>query len=336
MSWSIAGHEWAARLLQSHIIAGEVRHAYLFTGPSGVGRRTLALQFAQALNCLQPPAPGEFCGQCRACRQIAAMQQSDLTIVQSEKEGGVLKVDAIRDAQHVLSLLPYESRYRVALLLRFHEANPSAQNALLKTLEEAPGRVILLLTADSAESLLPTIVSRCEVLRLRPMPVERLQSELEQRALAPEDARLLAHLAGGRLGYALRLKDDPEHMARRQTAIEDLLILLSSNRRDRFSYAERVYKDHELLRETFQVWLSFWRDLMLRCASADLPLVNLDVETEIDQLAGQIAPPVIRARVMDLEQAIARLDGNLNARLLTEVLLLDWPYFQPAGEDKNE
>lgn len=336
MAWNIVGHEWAARLLQGHIAGGEVRHAYLFTGPSGVGRRTLALQFAQALNCLQPPAPGEFCGQCRACRQIAAMQQSDLTIVQSEKEGGVLKVEAIRDAQHVLSLLPYESRYRVALLLRFHEANPSAQNALLKTLEEAPGRVVLLLTADSAESLLPTIVSRCEVLRLHPMPVARLQSELEQRALAPEDARLLAHLAGGRLGYALRLKEDPERIARRQTAIEDLLTLLSFNRRDRFSYAENAAKDHEMLRETYQVWLSFWRDLMLRSAGADLPLVNLDAEAEIDYLAEQIAPPVIRARITDLEQAIDRLDGNLNARLLTEVLLLDWPYLQPTGVDKED
>lgn len=330
MGWNIVGHEWAARLLQSHITSGEVRHAYLFTGPSGVGRRTLALQFAQAINCLEPPAPGDFCGQCRACRQIAAMQHSDLSIIQAEKEGGVLKVENIRDAQHLLSLLPYESRYRVALLLRFEEANPSAQNALLKTLEEAPQRVILLLTADSAESLLPTIVSRCEVLRLRPMPLERLQSELEQRDFTPQDARLLAHLSGGRLGYALRLKDDPGHMDQRQAATEDLLNLLASNRRDRFSFAESASKDRETLRETYRVWLSIWRDLMLRCASANMPLVNLDMESEITLLAGQIDLATARARISDLEQAIARLDGNLNARLLTEVLLLDWPYLPSA------
>lgn len=331
MGWNITGHEWAARLLQSHITSGEVRHAYLFTGPSGVGRRTLALQFAQALNCLQPPAPGDFCGVCRTCRQIAAMQHSDLSIVQAEKEGGVLKVENIRDVQHVLSLLPYESRYRVALFLRFQEANPSAQNALLKTLEEAPRKVILLLTADSAESLLPTIVSRCEVLRLRPMPLKRLQSELEQKEINPEDAHLLAHLSGGRLGYALRLKDDPNQMDQRRAYIEDLMNLLASTRRDRFSYAETMSKDREALREAYQVWLSFWRDLMLHRASADLPLVNLDMETEIDQLTQQIDLPVICARISDLEQGITRLDGNLNARLLTEVLLLDWPYLQPPA-----
>lgn len=328
MSWDIAGHEWAANLLKGHIARQEVRHAYLFTGPDGVGRRTLALQFAQALNCLQPPEPGGFCGECRTCRQIAAMQHSDLSVVQAEKEGGVLKVEGIREVQHTLSLLPYESRYRVALFLRFEEANPSAQNALLKTLEEAPQKVILLLTADSAESLLPTIVSRCEVLRLRPVSLVRLQQELEERDLSSEDALLLAHLSAGRLGYALRLKDDENRLDQRRVLIEDLIRLMGETRRERFTYVEAIARDREALREAYQVWLSFWRDVMLRAASPDLPLTNLDMEEYITILAQKIPLAGARARVTDLEKGIARLDGNLNARLLTEVILLDWPQIQ--------
>src|SRR5512140_3560453 len=174
-SWSLLGNEWAVDMLRQQIAQQTMRHAYLFAGPPGVGRRTLALRFAQTLNCTEPPAPGEACGKCRNCVQIARQQHPDLVIIQKDEDAKLPWMDPMREGLHRLALRPYQSKFKVALLPGFQDAKDSPQNALLKTLEEAPSYAILIITAISPEQLLPTIVSRCEVLRLRPVPMEQLE-----------------------------------------------------------------------------------------------------------------------------------------------------------------
>jgi DNA polymerase-3 subunit delta' len=327
MNWETLGHEWAVDLLKQHVVQGRLRHAYLFTGPEGVGRRTLALRLAQAINCLEPSAPGEPCLRCRACRQIEAMQHPDLAVVQAETRGGTLKVDQIRELHRGLSLAPYEAHYRVALLLHFEEAHPSAANALLKTLEEPPPQVVLLITAESAERLLPTIVSRCETLRLRPLPLEQVSQGLQDRWGLPADqARLLAHISGGRPGYALRLYREPELLSQRNASLEDLFRLLGSNRAERFTYAETLAKDKDALREVVQVWISLWRDVLLRASGSRTPLANLDRQPEVDQLAGRFDIQVANRILSVLDRTLDLLDENVNTRLVSEVLMLDLPF----------
>ena len=156
----------------------------------------------------------------------------------------MIKVDQVRALQRSLSLTPYEARYRIALLLNFQSANANAQNALLKTLEEAPRQVILLLTADAPENLLPTIASRCEILRLRPVAVEVLEEALRTRwQLEPERARLLASLSNGRAGLALRMAADPSLLEKRAGQVEEFLRLLPLNRRERFAAAEALVEE---------------------------------------------------------------------------------------------
>lgn len=324
-NWNILGHEWAVDMLRQHAARGEVRHAYLFCGPPGLGRRTLALRLAQALNCTRPLAPGIPCGLCRDCKQTEAMQHPDMNVIQAETEGGILKVDQVREVQRSLSLKPYQSKYRVALFLRFQEANDNAANALLKTLEEAPAHAILLLTADTPEQLLPTIISRCEILRLRPLPIEAVEADLIERGVDTERARLLAHISGGRPGYARRLVDDVTLLEKREERLNDLQTLLPAARVEKFSYADKLSKDKDAMRQAIIIWLSYWRDVMLRVAGAETRLINIDRNMEIEFLAGRLDLSTARRVVADLESALEKMDKNVNSRLLAEVLLLDWP-----------
>jgi len=331
-NWGLLGHEWAVEMLKQHLTRDSVRHAYLFTGPRGLGRRTLALGFAQALNCPNPVAPGEPCRKCKTCQQIERMQYADLAVVQAEKEGGTLKVEQIRAVRQSLVLKPYQGKYRLALFLRFQEASPNAANALLKTLEEAPAHAILILTADTAEQLLPTIPSRCEILRLRPLPVEAVEAYLKEHGAEAESARLLAHISAGRPGYALHMLEDKDALKFRADTLDDVISLLKSNRRDRFAYAEKLTerkkRDAEAegrFRETLLLWLSFWRDVLLRNAGSESPLVNVDYANAVDTLAAKLTLPDARKLVSDAQGAIDKLERNVNARLLAEVTLLDWP-----------
>jgi len=324
---NILGHQWAVDLLQAHLIHQRLRHAYLITGPTGVGRRTLAVWFAQAINCSTPPTPGEPCQQCRNCRQIADMQHPDLSVVQADPPGSILKVEPVRELQRTLALTPYQAENRIALLLRFEEANLNAANALLKTLEEPPPNVVMILTAQSQEDLLPTIVSRCESVRLRPLPLDETAAGLQTHWNLPEDeARELAHLSGGRPGYAITLHKNPETLEQRQTWLNDLFDLLKQTRVQRFRYANTIAKDKHTFRELIQVWASLWRDVMLRSSGAKVPITNLAYEDQITPLAGSVPMETTHGVIRQLERTLLLLDKNINTRLAAEVLMLELPY----------
>ncbi len=326
MTWNLIGHNWAESLLKQHIANDEVRHAYLFTGAPGVGRRSLALEFACAVNCTQPPAPGEFCGQCRTCTQILNSQHPDLSVVRAEGDTQTLKVDQVRTLQHSLSLAPYSAKYRIALLCDFQQANANAQNALLKTLEEAPRQVILLLTADSAENLLPTIASRCEILRLRPVSVETLAAALRDRWQIPvAQANLFAHLANGRTGAALQYSTHPELLDQRSVLLDDFVRLLGQLKRDRFTYADTLSKNRDGSRTVLQTWYNYTRDLFLLANQADAVITNLDRAEELQTIVQRSSPAQTLCMVKAIDSALANLESSGHLRLLLDNLFLELP-----------
>jgi len=326
MDWGLIGHEWAVKLLAEHVARSRERHAYLLTGPSGVGRRTLALRFAQALNCTQPPKAGQPCRLCSTCKRIEQEQHPDLAVVEAEREGETLRIDQIRELQHTLSLAPYEARYRVALVLRFEEAHISAANAMLKTLEEPPPQVVVILTARSAESLLPTIVSRAEVIRLRTLSIDETAKGLQAVKGVPRQlAESLAHISDGRPGFALRLYETPELLEQRGAWLDDLVRLLSTSRRERLVFAKEIAEDKERMHAELQVWLTFWRDVLISVSGIDRDVTNLDFSAQIQSLAKAINLSQAQSNVTRIEHTLDQLEHYVNPRLALEVLLMDLP-----------
>ena len=324
MSWDVIGHEWAETLLRRHIADDRVQHAYLFVGPESVGKRTLAGRFAQALSCER--TPGCICGECRACRLIPEGTYPDIEVLAPQP---TIQVDDVRALQRRLALAPYEGSRKIALLEDFHHASISASNAMLKTLEEPPDQVVLLLTAVTQEMLLPTVVSRCEVIRLRGVPTDTIVRALEERD--SDQAEMLGALSEGRPGKALNWEGNPELFEKRAEDLDRLHEAMALDVVGRFALAVRIVGGGKLdvqrrrVRTTLQTWLSLWRDLTYQGFRADIPPRNPDRLPAMEPRVARTSPAQRYAFVKALSQTLESVNAYVNLRLAVEALLLKLP-----------
>ena len=265
--------------LMRSVQAGRIVHALLFTGPRGSGKKTAANLFAQAIFCTGADRP---CGVCPACKRVQAGVHPDLHRVVPEKNA--IRVDAIRELIDALSMRPYEGGYHVAIIEQADRMNPSAQNALLKTLESTVGDVMCFLISDTPGALLPTVVSRCQEIRMRPLNVEDCARALVSRGIPGTRAKMLSGLAQGSVGRALELNEDGEFFSLRDRTLSALGKL-----RDAASVAGAAAEISDLKggEETVLEILELWaRDLMAIQNGAE-PFSEADAEKlRADRLSG--------------------------------------------------
>ncbi len=340
MPWDIIGHAWATDYLQRSLMANRSAHAYLISGAEGIGKARLALRLAQALNCETghgiPP-----CLECRTCRRIQRGNYPDVRIASMEtqaanqKTGDTarqrdLKIDTIRAWQNDISLRPYEGRRRVFILHDAERLNEEASNAMLKTLEEPPPYATIILVASTA-NLLPTIVSRCQPLRLRPLPRHQVaQALLDQASLDHDRAHLIAAWSNGRIGWALRIAADPDQIAERQQRLEELLDMQQQPHHRTFQWAEARSKeyrsgDQHIVLEWLDLWQSWWHDLLLVAAGAPENIINLDRRNQLEQNARRHTLTDIYHFVKRISDAGQQLRENVNPQLVFENLFLHRP-----------
>ncbi|MCX7851867.1 MAG: DNA polymerase III subunit delta' [Caldilineales bacterium] len=319
----VYGHEWAQDLLRTAVLGGRTSHAYLFTGPEQVGKTTLARSLAQALTCAAPEDEGVgACGRCRSCRLAAGEGHPDHHLIEP---GGTLKVEAVRDVIREAQLSPVEAPYKVFILCEFDRATAAAANALLKTLEEPSATTRLLLTSSRPAGLLPTIVSRCQVLNLRPVPTATIAAALQDDwGVAPEQAALLAGLSGGRPGWAITAVSRPETWERYRRYLADMESLLQQNGFERMQYAARLAGDAEV-ETVLQSWLLWWRDVLLVQQNCLNLILHRDHLPTLREVAGRIPSTQVRRFLQALLQTATYLRQTVNAQLALEALLLKAP-----------
>ena len=334
--WALAGQERAVAALERALREGRVAHAYLFVGPEGVGKRTLALKLAQALNCEGTERP---CGECAPCRRIAGGLHADVQTVAVEpsEEGPqhkAISVGQVRDVERAVALNPFEGRWRVVIIDPADAMTTEAQNAFLKTLEEPPPHVVFVMVTARPERLLPTIRSRCRRLDFRLLPATAVEEALRAEGAEPDRASLLARLSRGRVGWALAMARDPAQMERRREALASGRALAAMSVAERFDLAERLANDFRRDREPVLSllgdWLEWWRDVLLVQSGADEGAVSHDLLRELREDARRCPEADVQGFVRSLMAARQHLEDNVQARLVLEALLLDAP--RAAGE----
>jgi DNA polymerase-3 subunit delta' len=239
---------------------------------------------------------------------------------------GALKIETVREVASRLALKPFEARYRVAIFRDFDHAQPRAQDALLKTLEEPPPHALLILLAQSTDVLLPTITSRSQVLPLRLVPAAQVaQALVDGWGAEPDQAALLAQLSGGRIGWAVQALTDPTALDARAQALEMLEQCLGLNRAGRFALAGDLSKDKLALVALLEVWQTWWRDLLLVREGSGLAPSNVDREATLQEWAQRLTADEVRRALRATRETLGWLAHNVNTRLALEVLLLDYP-----------
>jgi DNA polymerase-3 subunit delta' len=324
--WQVIGQDKVLSLLDYSLKSGAVAHAYLVAGPPHVGKGTLAINLAQALNCDESEAP---CGECRSCRRILEGKHADVTTIGLDSRMEI-SIDDIRELQRLASLPPYEGKCKVFIIDEAEYLSTEAANSLLKILEEPPPRVVWLLLAAEERRLLPTIVSRCQRLELRPLPSERIQEALiNLHNVDVDKAKLLARLCHGRLGWAVSALGNDDMLTERSQRIDRLVSLSGAAMDERFAYAQDVSgqlgQNRRGAMEITETWLDWWRDLMLVKGGCREDVVNVDFGATLQKEARRLSLTEIKeflARLCLLQEDISR---NVNPRLAWEWLMLNLP-----------
>ena len=310
-------HEEQLKKLISSVRENYVQHAYIFEGEEGVGKKKAAKLFAASLVCVnQNRAP---CGACGACIGAKADTNPDIKYINSGDKKSI-GVDLMRGVVSDAYIKPFESRKKVYIIEG--TMTEQAQNSFLKMLEEPPDYAVFVILVQSTSQLLQTVISRCAVVRFRPIKKEVLK-EYVKKKYPGADADFLANYAGGNVGRADKIMNSEGFFPLREAAARMLAALFSSHKISAFKIADFAEENKEFMAEIVRLWQSMVRDIILIKEGAENIMVNTDMKKGLKELAGKTeAAYCVRAEeTFGIAEEMLERYANLNARAARAIAL---------------
>ena len=318
----ILGNEQIIEHLQNAIRMGKVSHAYILNAPESSGKRMIAEAFAATLQCEEKGT--EPCGECHSCKQAASHNHPDIIYVQHEKPN-TIGVDDIRvQINQDIAVKPYSSPYKIYIVDEAEKMNVQAQNALLKTIEEPPAYGVILLLTTNADAFLPTILSRCIRLDLKPVADDKLKDFLMKKCgVVDYQADICVDFSQGIVGKAVTLASSAHFNEIKDAALQLLKRVKDIDLSEMIGAVKHVSEYKLDINDFFDIMMIWYRDVLLYKATADVNgLVFKDEVYEIKKQANISSYHGIELILEGLEKAKMRLDANVNFELVIELLLL--------------
>lgn len=333
--WRVTGQVNVISLLNSSLTKKTLSHAFLISGPAHVGKMTLAVDIAQAINCerINPP-----CGQCESCLKIQQGKHADIQVIslasQNDEDDGKtrteISIDDIRQIQHTVSLPPFEGKHKAFIIEGAESMSIEAANCLLKTLEEPATEAVFMLLTTNIGSIPETIISRCQQISLNPIAASEIEKTLiTDYDIDREKAVVLSRLSHGCFGWALAAAQDDKILESYFEKRIKVLEIISAGLPERFSYAgtlsTQFSKDRAAVYEILDIWLDIWRDMLLLKAGLLESVNNIDMAGQLKQWSAGIEIDAVRNTIQAIQEAKGQLNLNVNSKLVLEVMLLDIP-----------
>ncbi len=305
----IVGQDIIGRVLKNIIVQEQARGAYLFLGPDGVGKRTTAIEFAKMLNCENNKE--DACDSCLSCNKIDSSKHPDVFSVYPEGKSGSIKIQKIREIIYEASLRPYEGLKRVYIINDSESMTEEAQNAFLKTLEEPYEHHIFILTASNIAGLVPTIFSRCKVLRFNSLGRSQVHRFLQRLDIGEREADLLSHMSMGSIGMAVSIKEK-NRLSLRDQVLNDFFFRRSA------LFREDILKEmvDNGIEEGLYMLLCWYRDLLIsKFTDEEDLLLNIDRKEAISSFAKRFSREKLERDIFNVMKAIGYVRKNINPKM---------------------